>query len=487
MSKAFDKVWHKGLLFKLKCYGVEGNFLDILENYLSNRKQRVILNGQSSCWLGVNAGVPQGSVLGPLLFLIYINDLPDNLVSRSKLFADDTSIFSKVVDVDRSCVELNQDLATIERWAHQWKMAFNPDPNKQATEVIFSHKVNPVNHPPLLFNRSPVASSPMQKHLGLVLDSKLTFDYHLSLKISKANKGICVIKRLSKYLPRKTLLCIYKSYIRPHLDYADIIYDRPHNDKFCQKIETVQYNAALSITGAIRGTSRDRLYQELGLESLLQRRWFHRMVHFFKIVRGYCPDYLAALLPPKQFSRNDHRKTLYRTFRTSTEYFNNSFFPFCVNEWNTKLGEEIKNARSITKFKQFLLEFIRPRMNSIYNIHDPEGLKFLTRLRLNFSHLREHKFRHNFRDTINPLCSCGFEIESTSHYLLRCSLYTSDRRILYDKLRDTLGQIPNLPDDELVNLLLFGNDCYSAEQNCSVLRCTIAFLKSSERFDIPLF
>ena len=127
MSKAFDKVWHKGLLFKLKCYGVEGDFYNILANYLQERKQRVVLNGKSSSWLDVNAGVPQGSVLGPLLFLIYINDLPENLVSISKLFADDTSIFSTVFDVNKSSEDLNKDLENVKNWAFQWKMTFNPD------------------------------------------------------------------------------------------------------------------------------------------------------------------------------------------------------------------------------------------------------------------------------------------------------------------------------------------------------------------------
>ena len=125
-------------------------------------------------------------------------------------------------------------------------------------------------------------------------------------------------------------------------------------------------------------------------------------------------------------------------------------------------------------------------MNSIYNVHDPIGLLLLTRLRLRFSHLREHKFRHNFRDTLNPLCDCGTDIESISHYLLRCPLYALVRRTLYDDLYDIFGQIPNLPEDKLVNLLLYGNEAHSTEKNASVLKCTIAFLKSSERFATPL-
>ena len=260
ISKAFDKVWHDGLLYKLKCLGVDGGFYGILKNYLQNRQQKIVLNGQSSSWLDVNAGVPQGSVLGPLLFLIYINDLPENLVSVSKLFADDTSLFSTVFDIKKSSEDLNRDLSTIHNWAFQWKMVFNPDPNKQATEVIFSRKRQNVNHPALCFNNTPVATASFQKHLGLILDEKLIFGHHLNEKISKANKGIGLIRRLYTYLPRKSLLNIYKAFIRPHLDYGDVIYDQPHNDTLCRMIESVQYNAALAITGAIKGSSRERLY-----------------------------------------------------------------------------------------------------------------------------------------------------------------------------------------------------------------------------------
>ena len=143
---------------------------NILKNYLQNRKQKVVLNGQSSSWLDINAGVSQGSVLGPLLVLIYINDLPENLISVTKLFADDTSVSSTVFDIKKSSEDLNR-LLTINNWAFQCKMAFNPDPNKQATDVIFSLKRKPVNHP--TFNDAPVASSLFQKHLGLFLDEKL--------------------------------------------------------------------------------------------------------------------------------------------------------------------------------------------------------------------------------------------------------------------------------------------------------------------------
>ena len=147
MSKAFDKVWHEGLIFKLKQNGVEGNLSKLFSNYLSNRKQRVLINGTASDWGPIEAGVPQGSVLGPLLFLVYINDLEKGIKSSVKFFADDTSLFSVVRDPQISAQELNHDLDLISRWAHQWKMSFNPDPTKQAEEVLFSQKVAR-NHPP---------------------------------------------------------------------------------------------------------------------------------------------------------------------------------------------------------------------------------------------------------------------------------------------------------------------------------------------------
>ena len=169
ISKAFDKVWHDGLLYKLKAYDVQGELLSLLRNYLQKRKQRVVLNGQTSEWRDIISGVPQGSVLGPLPFLIYINDLPDGLTSLRKIFANDTSLFSKVHDIDKSANELNGDLEKISQWAYQWKMQFNPDPNKQADEAY------EVFHPPIKLNNNSIPKCPSQKHLGIVFKIKFQF------------------------------------------------------------------------------------------------------------------------------------------------------------------------------------------------------------------------------------------------------------------------------------------------------------------------
>ena len=194
----------------MKSYGIDGKLYRIIENFLSNRKQRVVLNGIHSSWEDVNAGVPQGSVLGPLLFLVYINDQPDGLNSVVKFFADDTSLFSFVSEVNKSCEDLNSDLLLINKWAFQWKMSFNPDLNKQAAEVFFSHKKNPLVQPAVFVNNSLVVSVYSQQHLGLILGMRLNFDNHLREKISKANRGIGLIKRLYNNLPRKALVSIYK-------------------------------------------------------------------------------------------------------------------------------------------------------------------------------------------------------------------------------------------------------------------------------------
>ena len=153
------------------------------------------MNGQCSSWADVNAGVSQGSILEPLLFLIYINDLSDRLTSEFKLFADDTSLFSVVNDINNSASDPNEDLKKIGNWAFKWKMNFNPDPNKQAQEIIFSRKKTASSHPVLYFDNKPVKSTQIHKHLGMMLESNLSYDHHIKSILNKGNKTIGLLRK----------------------------------------------------------------------------------------------------------------------------------------------------------------------------------------------------------------------------------------------------------------------------------------------------
>ena len=223
---------------------IKDKLLCILIDFLKSRQQRVVLNGQFSPWTKVNAGIPQGSILGPLLFLIYINDLPNGLQSNLELFADNTSLFSTVQDITTSTVSLNNNLTKISEWAVKWKLNFNPNPSKQTKELLFSQKISSKPYPSLYFNDNPVHQVQLRKHLGLFLDQKLSFDEHIQCILIKTHKIIGMIRKLQPIILRAALLTIYKSFLRPHLDYGDVIYDLAFNESFQNKLESVQYNAA---------------------------------------------------------------------------------------------------------------------------------------------------------------------------------------------------------------------------------------------------
>ena len=213
------------------------------------------------------------------------------------------------------------------------------------------------------------------------------------------------------------MLAIYKSFLRPHLDYGDVIYDRTFNESFQNKLESVQYDPALEITGAIRGSSREKLYQELGLESLKSRPRYRKLCLFFKLKKNKHPSYLFDIIPKVLSTRITRNHNNILLSNVKHEYFRNSFFPSTVIEWN-KLDNNIRNSESVSAFKKQILKFIRPSPNSTFNVHIPHGIKLLTRLRAALSHLREHKFRHNFQDSLDPFCNCGLHIEITIHFFL---------------------------------------------------------------------
>ena len=419
------------------------------------------------------AGVPKGSILEPLFFLIYINDLSDNLSSNPKLFVDDTSLFLAVYDINQSGINLNDNLEKISSWAFQWKMSLNPDINKQAQEVIFSRKLQKSNYPSQTFHGTNVTQSEIQKHLGMFLDSKLDFKEHMQNVLNKVSKTIGLLHKLQKFLPRPPLITIYKSFISPHLDYGDIIYDQAYNVSFHQKLESIPYNSALAIAGAIRGTSREKLYHELSLESLVSRRWYHQLCCFYEVFKTLSPRYLFDVYSTRNNDKLPH-------FKVKHNYFKNSFFPSTVIEWN-KLDLNIRNSESAISFKSKVLKFIRPSENSLFLCNNAKGIQLLTRLRPGLSHLRDHKFKHNFQNTLNPICNCGEDIETSCQYLLRCSHYTNERLALLNVIQGIDNSILELADSHIFEVLLYGRKFLDISSNTNILNAT------TKRFDERLF
>ena len=235
ISKAFDRVWHKGLIFKLRQNGIHGELLSSISDYLSQRKQKVFIGSSMSDFQFLSAGVPQGSVLGPLFFLIYVNDIADNLLSITRLFADDTSIASSssnLMDIEGI---LNHDLRCITLWAKQWLVSFNP--NK--TEAILFSTVA-VFEPRLIFDNTELVFVDNHKHLGLTFSSDCKWHTHIDNILASASRMLGVLRNLKFRLGRKALNQIYLSYLRPLLEYAAVVWDGcTLYEK--RKMEQVQY------------------------------------------------------------------------------------------------------------------------------------------------------------------------------------------------------------------------------------------------------
>ena len=185
------------------------------------------------------------------------------------------------------------------------------------------------------------------------------------------------------------------------------------------RTKSIQYNAALAITNAIKGTSRTKLYKELGIESLSFGQWFRRFCTFYKIKTQRAPKYLYKLIPIKNNTydtRSTHSVGTYFCRRNAFKY---SIFSYTIREWN-KLDLQLRNEKSFEKFRNTLLKLGRPTPDLRYGIHHPLGLNLLTRLRLGLSHLNEHRFKYNYKSCINPLCTCSLEVESAKHFFLHC-------------------------------------------------------------------
>ena len=302
-SKAFDKVPHQRLLSKLKSHGITGQCAKWIENWLTNRKQRVVLNGKQSQWSCVTSGVPQGSVLGPLLFLIYVNDMDDGLSCNISKFADDTKIYSTVRDTQEG-VQMQNDLDKLLEWSRKWQMQFNTSKCK----TLHFGKSNPKCT--YLMNSETLRTDDHEKDLGVEIHTSLKPEKHIDTVVSKANRILGMINRSVQYKGKDCILPLYTALVRPHLEYAVQAW-APHYNKDIEKIENVQKRALKMISDAeISNIGYEDKLRKLKLFSMEKRRLRGDLIETFKIMKDI--DKIASATP---FTKSTYTRTRGHEFK----------------------------------------------------------------------------------------------------------------------------------------------------------------------------
>ena len=358
ISKAFDRVWHAGLLAKLQAAGVSGNIHAWFADYLSDRKQRVVLPGAVSDWTYIRAGVPQGSILGPLLFLLFINDIVNDIGSNIRLFADDTILFIIVDDPVTAAGCINADLGRISNWASTWLVTFNP---AKTETLLISRKLNKPLHPPLFMQNHQISEVDSLKHLGLYFSNDCTWHQYINHITVKAWARINMMRKLKFKLDRKSLETIYTAFIRPLIEYGDIIWDNCSQYEK-QELDKIQNEAARIATGATRLVSIRALCKEIGWDSLEKRRSNHKLTLFYKMTHNLAPLYLSSLVPRSVSNiscYNLRDSNNLQTIDARTTLYYNSFLPSTVRAWNN-VNDEVKQSDSLKTWKFVISKLCNP-------------------------------------------------------------------------------------------------------------------------------
>lgn len=348
-AKAFDKVNHSLLIHKLRQYGVVGKINQWILDFLTSRRQAVVVNGVKSGFIDVKSGVPQGSVLGPCLFLVYINDLPNNLRTRSRLFADDTAIYT-AVDSMSDQLALQQDLNALASWERKWDMQFHP---QKCVSLPVTRCREPLPYQYVLHSHT-LDTVRSAKYLGITIKKDIGWSDHIENVCSKANRALGFLKRNLKIKSWKIKDTAYKAYVRPILEYASTIWD-PHQQQHINRIESVQRRAARFVVRDFRRTSSvTDIMKRLEWRSLEERRRVARLTMLYKILHETVAveDIKVKLTPLPERQRRGHGQQ-FLIPRCRTEYHLNSFLPKTISDWNA-LPEETVQAVSVNSFINML-------------------------------------------------------------------------------------------------------------------------------------
>jgi len=347
--KAFDTVPHKRLLSKLKTYGFSTIMLKWIEEFITGRTQIVRIDGELSEERLVISGIPQGSVLGPFLFLVFVNDMPEEVKSRLFLFADDNKVYRVIEKAALDRIALQDDLDNLYEWSKTWLMRIHP-------EKLFGMEIGGTRETPEYdYTVGPmmVRTSKMEKDIGIEVDDKLSFCQHIDSQIKKANSKAGWLRRSFKFLTPKLFKPLYMQIVRSNLEYAVPVWS-PHLKTYIDKIEKVQERATKMLPGMRKKTYEERL-KILELPTLKYRRERGDMINTYKMLNGVhekqlCPTLLMKLEVTGISGRN---KLALHQSRCNTDIRKYFFSQRIVAIWNT-LPDKVVEAPSVDAFKNRL-------------------------------------------------------------------------------------------------------------------------------------
>ena len=348
-QKAFDKVPHQRLLLKLKAHGIGDSITDWIEQWLTDRRQRVVVDGEVSTWKSVLNGVPQGSVLGPILFLIYINDLDDSITSNVLKFADDTKLFIKV-NTDGDKQHLQNDLDRLVKWSEKWQMLFNFGKCKC---LHTGHGNLNVNYK---MGDTVLGTTVKEKDLGVTISADMKVSEQCGIAASKGNQILGLIRRNITYKGKKLIIPLYKAIVRPHLEYCIQAW-RPYRKKDIDTLERIQRRATKMIP-ELRDLSYEECLKECGLTTLETRRLRGDQIEVFKILNGYENIDRNMFFSLKKDSRTRGYEVKLVKDQCRLDIRKHSFSQRTINEWN-KLSTDCVTASSVNMFKNKVDTYLR--------------------------------------------------------------------------------------------------------------------------------
>ena len=340
---------HQRLLLKLKAHGIGDSITDWIEQWLTDRRQRVVVDGEVSNWKSVLSGVPQGSVLGPILFLIYINDLDDSITSNVLKFADDTKLFRKV-NTDGDKQHLQNDLDRLVKWYEKWQMLFNFGKCKC---LHTGHRNLNVNYK---MGDTVLGTTVKEKDLGVTISADMKVSEQCGIAASKGNQILGLIRRNITYKGKKLIIPLYKAIVRPHLEYCIQAW-RPYRKKDIDTLERIQRRATKMIP-ELRDLSYEERLKECGLTTLETRRLRGDQIEVFKILNGYENIDINMFFSLKKDSRTRGHEVKLVKDQCRLDIRKHSFSQRTINEWN-KLSTDCVTASSVNMFKNKVDTYLR--------------------------------------------------------------------------------------------------------------------------------